>query len=156
MNLIVCKNRIDAEAHLLSLGENPSDWTIFDFGHSHVKGRYLSRYSDRVIFLANPERDEWAREMSLVLALLGGPVVHNDGKIYEGDTLVGEISYTFNLPETRQAIRELGFTWRNKSLVFGIAVADCVCGHAYDREHDHLDLNLACQVDGCDCEAYSP
>lgn len=156
-NLIVAMGRSDAVTHLESLGEDPSDWIVFTpEKDSHGKGHHLDRWTDRVIFLANPERNEWAANMQAVIASIGGPVVRPDGKIFEGGTLVGEISYAFNVPETRWAVRELGFTWRKKSLVFGIAVADCECGHDYEREHDHLDLNLACQVDGCECEAYSP
>lgn len=157
MKLIIAKHERDAAFWLGVEGEDLSEWTVVASDKPLTgKGRPLDRLRDRVVFIANPERDEWAREMTLLLAIIGGPVVHTDGKIYEGDNLVGEIDWGSNVPETRDEVRELGFDWRKKSLVLSIAVADCECGHGYEREHDHLDLNLACQVDGCECEAYSP
>lgn len=155
MNLIFANGRSDAVTHLESLGESVSDWIIFHEDSGPTKGRHLERLRDRVIFLANPERNEWAAEMTLVIATIGGPVVHTDGKIYEGGVHVGTIDPNFNVPETRRTIRELGFSWVSKALVFGIEIEDCECGHTFEEHGDSIDPS--CQIDGCnECEVWSP
>ena len=154
-NLIIAPDRTTAVTHLESLGEALSDWSLFYPGNDHRgKGHYLDRNRDRVIFLANPERDEWAAGMQAAVAAIGGPAIHVDGKIYEGGVLCGDIGFTFNVPETRQAVRELGFTWPKKSLAFAIKIEDCECGDTFEEHGDSIDPS--CQIDGCGCEVWSP